>query len=85
MGEQQTRPRSAFADWAMIVFGLGVALFTVAEPVRDAIGERITVDSLIAANVLFYTILFVPLIVLSVLLGLLGRHRVLRAGENPLR
>ena len=85
MGEQQARPRSAFADWAMIVIGLGVALFTVAEPVRDAIGERITVDSIIAANVLFYTILFVPLIVLSVVLGLLGRHRVLRAGENPLR
>ena len=79
------RPRSALADWALIVIGLGAALFTVAEPVRDAIGERITVDSMIAANVLFYTILFVPLIVLSVLLGLLGRHRVLRAGEHPLR
>ena len=79
------KPRSVVADWAMIVIGLGAALFTVAEPVRDAIGERITVDSMIAANVLFYTILFVPLILLSVLLGLLGRHRVLRAGENPLR
>ena len=79
------KPRSAFADWAMIVIGLGAALFTVAEPVRNAIGERITVDSMIAANVLFYTILFVPLILLSVLLGLLGRHRVLRAGESPLK
>ena len=79
------KPRSAVADWAMIVIGLGAALFTVAEPVRDAIGVHITVDSMIAANVLFYTILFVPLILLSVLLGLIGRHRVLRAGENPLR
>lgn len=85
MGEQKARPRSAFADWAMIVIGLVAALFAVAEPVRDAIGERITVDSMIAANVLFYTILFVPLILLSVLLGLLGRHRVLRAGETPIR
>ncbi|QGN55296.1 CPBP family intramembrane glutamic endopeptidase [Novosphingobium sp. Gsoil 351] len=68
----------------MIVFGIGAALFTVAEPVRDAIGERITVDSMIAANVLFYLILFAPLILLSLLLGLLGRHQVLRAGESPL-
>ena len=79
------RPRSALADWAIIVVGLIAALFAVAEPVRDAIGERITVDSVIAANVLFYSVLFVPLILLSVLLGLLGKHRVLRAGENPLR
>ena len=79
------RPRSALADWAIIVVGLIAALFAVAEPVRDAIGERITVDSVIAANVLFYSVLFVPLILLSVLLGLLGKHRVLRAGEHPLR
>ena len=80
-----SRPRSAFADWAIIVIGLLAALLAVAEPVRDAIGERITVDSLVAANVLFYAVLFVPLIVLSVVLGLVGKHRVLRRGENPLR
>lgn len=77
--------RSAFVDWAIIAFGLFAALFAVYGPVRDAISERITVDSLITGNVLFYTILFVPLIILSLLLGLLGRHRVLRAGENPFR
>ena len=77
--------RSAFVDWAIIAFGLFAALFAVYGPVRDAISERITVDSLITGNVLFYTILFVPLIVLSLLLGLLGRHRVLRAGQNPFR
>lgn len=85
MGDAERKPRSAIFDWAIIVVGLLAALFTVYEPVRDAIGERITVDSIIASNVLFYTILFVPLIVLSLLLGLLGRHRVLRAGSNPLR
>ena len=79
------RPRSAFAEWAIIIIGLIAALFAVAEPVRDAIGERITVDSVITGNVLFYVVLFVPLILLSLLLGLLGRHRVLRAGESPLR
>ena len=79
------RPRSAFADWAIIIIGLIAALFAVAEPVRDAIGERITVDSVITGNVLFYAVLFVPLILLSLLLGLLGRHRVLRAGDSPLR
>lgn len=79
------RPRSAFADWAIIIIGLIVALFAVAEPVRDAISESITVDSVITGNVLFYAVLFVPLILLSLLLGLLGRHRVLRAGDSPLR
>lgn len=79
------RPRSAFADWAIIIIGLIAALFAVAEPVRDAISERITVDSVITGNVLFYAVLFVPLILLSLLLGLLGRHRVLRAGDSPLR
>ena len=79
------RPRSAFADWVIIIIGLIAALFAVAEPVRDAIGERITVDSVITGNVLFYAVLFVPLILLSLLLGLLGRHRVLRAGDSPLR
>lgn len=85
MGGDMAQRRSAFVDWAIIAFGLFAALFAVYGPVRDAISERITVDSLITGNVLFYTILFVPLIVLSLLLGLLGRHRVLRAGENPFR
>ena len=79
------RPRSAFVDWTIIVLGLVAALFAVAEPVRDAISEKITVDSLITGNVLFYAVLFIPLIVLSLVLGLLGRHRVLRAGDNPFR
>lgn len=87
MGQDGTdaRSRSAVADWAIIVFGLVAALFAVAEPVRDAISQRITVDSVITGNLLFYSVLFVPLIVLSLLLGLIGRHRVLRAGRNPLR
>ena len=79
------RPRSALVDWTIIVLGLVAALFAVAEPVRDAISERITVDSLITANVLFYAVLFIPLIVLSLVLGFLGRHRVVRAGDHPIR
>lgn len=85
MDERIARPRSAFADWAIIVIGLAAALFAVAEPVRDAISQRITVDSVITGNVLFYAVLFVPLILLSLVLGLLGRHRVLRVGDSPLR
>ena len=85
MGGDMAQRRSAFADWAIIAFGLLAALFAVYGPVRDAISERITVDSIVTGNVLFYTILFVPLILLSVILGLLGRHRVLRVGESPLR
>ena len=79
------RPRSAFVDWAIIVIGLAAALLGVAEPVRDAISERITVDSVITGYVLFYSVLFIPLILLSLVLGLLGRHRVFRVGDNPLR
>ncbi len=85
MDRNIARPRSAFADWAIIIIGLIAALFAVAEPVRDAISERITVDSVITGNVIFYAVLFVPLILLSLLLGLLGKHRVLRAGDSPLR
>ena len=85
LDEGIARPRSAFADWAIIAFGLAAALFAVAEPVRDAVSQRITVDSVITGNVLFYSVLFIPLIVLSLVLGLLGRHRVLRAGDHPIR
>ena len=83
-GEIQ-QPRSAIVDWVLIAFGLLAALFAVYAPVRDAVNERITVDSIVTGNVLFYTVLFVPLILLSLFLGLIGRHRVLRAGEYPLR
>ena len=85
MSGRITQPRSAIVDWGLIVFGLLAALFAVYAPVRDAISQRITVDSIVTGNVLFYTVLFVPLIILSLLLGVIGRHRVLRAGENPLR
>jgi membrane protease YdiL (CAAX protease family) len=80
-----TQPRSAVVDWGLIILGLLAALFAVYAPVRDAVSQRITVDSIVTGNVLFYTVLFVPLIILSLLLGVIGRHRVLRAGENPLR
>ena len=85
MSGEIPQPRSAIVDWVLIAFGLLAALFAVYAPVRDAVSERITVDSIVTGNVLFYTVLFVPLILLSLFLGLIGRHRVLRAGEYPLR
>lgn len=84
MNEISARPRSAFADWAIIAIGLLAALFVVAEPVRNAVSESITVDSVVTGYVLFYLVLFAPLILLSLVLGRLGRHRVLRAGGRPL-
>ena len=85
MSGEIPQPRSAIVDWVLIAFGLLAALFAVYAPVRDAVSERITVDSIVTGNVLFYTVLFVPLILLSLFLGLIGRHHVLRAGEYPLR
>ena len=82
--DDRVSPRSAAFGWATIVAGLVLALFFIAEPVRDAIAERITVDSVVAGNLLFYTVLFAPLIVLALVLGAIDRRRVLRAGRGPL-
>jgi uncharacterized protein len=79
------RQLSPLAGWGIIALGLTAALFVIAEPVRDAVGARITAESVAAANVAFYAVLFVPLIVLSLVLGAIERRRVLRAGERPLR
>lgn len=76
-----TGPRSATFGWITIVVGLALAAAAIKG--GEALATRITVDSLAAGNVVFYTLLFAPLIVLSMLLGLVERRRVLRAGEAP--
>lgn len=77
-------PRSALFGWVAMLLGLGAALFLIAPVVRDAIGERITVESIATANLVFNLVLFGPLIVLTLLLGWIERRRVLRAGRRPL-
>ena len=67
--------------WVTIVVGLAA----VAGAIKggEALANAVIVDSLAAANVVFYTLLFAPLIVLSLLLGVVERRRVLRAGTAP--
>jgi membrane protease YdiL (CAAX protease family) len=74
-------PRSAVFGWVTIVVGLATAAGAIKG--SEALGSIVTVDSLAAANVLFYTLLFAPLIVLSLVLGAIDRRPVLRAGSAP--
>ena len=74
-------PRSATFGWVTIVVGLAAAAGAIKG--GEALAAAITVDSLAAGNVVFYTLLFAPLIVLSVVLGLIERRRVVRAGDAP--
>ena len=74
-------PRSAAFGWVTIVVGLAAAAGAIKG--GEALASAVTVDSLAAGNVVFYTLLFAPLIVLSVVLGLIERRRVVRAGDAP--
>lgn len=86
MGDtQKASARSAGFGWATIVVGLALALFLVAPAVRDAVGERITTESIAAANAIFYLVLFGPLVALALVLGAVDRRPVVRAGRAPLR
>ena len=73
--------RSAAFGWTVIAIGLAAAAGAIKG--GEALATRITVDSLAAGNVVFYTLLFAPLVVLSLLLGLIERRHVLRAGDAP--
>ena len=81
MASTASSPRSAAFGWATIVVGLGAAAGAIKG--GEALAGAVTVASLAAANVMFYTLLFAPLIVLSVVLGRVERRRVLRAGDVP--
>jgi len=74
--------KAAFG-WATIVVGLAAALALIDR--AEDIAAKFPVESLVAANVVFYGLLFGPLIVLALLLGLIERRKVLRAGRRPLR
>ena len=78
-------PRSAAFGWATIAIGLALALLLIAPAVRDAMAEQITVESIVAANLLFYAVLFGPLVVLALVLGAVDKRPVMRAGRAPLR
>ena len=81
MASAPDSPRSAAFGWVTI--GVGLAGAAGAIKGGEALAAAITVDSLAAASVVFYTLLFAPLIVLSVVLGLVEQRRVVRAGDAP--
>lgn len=75
-------PHSRAFGWGVVVLGLIVALLLLRAGQEFA--ARYPVDSLAAAIVLFYVVLFAPLAVLALVLGRIERLRVMRIGEQPL-
>jgi membrane protease YdiL (CAAX protease family) len=82
MNAKTREPRSALVGWAMIVVGLVAALALLLG--GQELAARIPVESLAGGITLFYALLFVPLLVLALILGLIERRRTYRAGRAPL-
>ena len=76
-------PRPPLIAWLVIAGGLLASLGAVL--LAQKLAERITTQSPGMAVTLFDLVLFGPLAVLALVLGLLSRIKVLRAGEAPLR
>ena len=78
-----SQPRSSAVGWAVIVLGLAAALLLLWGGQEFA--ARFPVDSLATAIMLFYDVLFGPLVVLALVLGRIERLPILRPGAAPLR
>ena len=74
---------SAVFGWVMIVAGLGAALALLLG--GQELAARLPVNPPIMALVLFYTVLFTPLALLGLILGLIERRPILRGGRDPFR
>lgn len=72
---------SAAFGWAVIVVGLGAALGLFFGGLELA--ARLPVKPPIMALVLFYSVLFTPLALLGLILGLIERRPILRGGREP--
>ena len=81
MVDAQRSPHSAAFGWVTIIVGLAAAAGAIKG--GEALASAVTVTSLAAGNVVFYVLLFAPLIVLSLVLGAIERRRVLRLGDAP--
>jgi membrane protease YdiL (CAAX protease family) len=79
----QRAPRSALFSWILMIVGLAAALALLRG--GQELSARLPVDSLAAAILLFYIALFLPLALLSLVLGRLEGRPVMRAGVRPLR
>ena len=74
---------SAVFGWAMIVAGVVAALALLLG--GQELAARLPMKPPIMALILFYTVLFTPLALLGLILGLIERRPILRGGRNPLR
>jgi membrane protease YdiL (CAAX protease family) len=75
------RPIGAIWGWLAVLVGIAAGAGWV--PAAQKLSERITVSDTGPATALFYLLVFGPLIVMSVILGLLSRQPVLRGGTRP--
>jgi len=83
-GAGRSRVRgSAVFGWAVIVGGLAAALALLRG--GQELAARLPVEPPAAAIVLFYFALFLPLALLGLVLGLIVRRPILRAGRQPLK
>lgn len=81
-GRGRIRGSAAFG-WAVIVGGLVAALVLLRG--GQELSARLPVEPPAAAIVLFYIALFLPLALLGLVLGLIERRPILRAGRQPLK
>ena len=83
-GAGRSRVRgSAVFGWAVIVGGLATALVLLRG--GQELAARLPVEPPAAAIVLFYVALFLPLALLGLILGLVERRPILRAGCQQLK
>jgi len=74
---------SAVFGWAVIIGGLAAALGLLRG--GQELAARLPVEPPAAAIVLFYFALFLPLALLGLILGLIERRPILRAGRRPIK
>ena len=76
-----TAKQSAVIDWLKLLAGLAATFGWVS--FGQKLGDTITLEDPAAATALFYGLLFLPLILLTVVLGYLEHRPVMRIGERP--
>lgn len=81
-GSSKPAARRTILAWLVVAAGLAAALALIS--FAEDLASRIEVQSILQANALFYGLLFGPLIVLSLILGLVSGLPVMRAGRRPL-
>ena len=85
LGRSASEPvRPIGTIWGWLALGVGIAAGAGWVPAAQKLSERISVTDPGPATGLFDLLVFVPLIAIAVVLGLLSRQPVLRAGTRPL-